>query len=257
MHFVRGRRREPARLGIPLLLAAGSLGLLGLLWRRMAAPRTDRNRRGARSNLTIADAPPSAALTAAVAAPDTQLAPAGSGPLVHREYDILVTGSTLSAPALLRLMQRHLSELSPSALAHFEKSHGLEGLARVGDEYDITMLGPWNGRVRVIESTTRHFTLVTLEGHPEAGHITFTVAQASDSDDTLQVLIESWARARDAIVAVAYGTLGVGKQMQAEVWITFLQRLSALAGVERTPEVRIRTERLAPSDAPMGPARDA
>lgn len=257
MYFVRNRKREPARHGVALLLAAASLGLLGLVWRRMAAPRTKRTPAGAGSNPSLADAMPGALTTAVAAAIDAQLAPAGSGPLVHREYDILVTGSTLSAPELLRLMQRHLSELAPSALAHFEKSRGLEGLARVGDEYDITMLGPWNGRVRVIESTTRHFTLVTLEGHPEAGHITFTVAPASDSADTLRVLIESWARARDAIVAVAYGTLGVGKQMQAEVWITFLQRLSALAGVERTPEVRIRTERLAPPDALMGPARDA
>ena len=127
----------------------------------------------------------------------------------------------------------------------------------MGDEYDITLLGPWNGRVRVVESTARHFTLVTLDGHPEAGHISFSVAPVADSNDTLQVLIESWARARDAIVAVAYGTLGVGKQVQTEVWITFLQRLSALAGVAQTPEVRIRTEALAAIDAPPGPRRDA
>lgn len=257
MRNVRGRKRESTRLAVPLLLGLGSLGLFALVWRRMAAPRTDRDTRRGGSEHPIADAARPALPAAVAAAPDTQLAPAGSGPLFHRRYDVLISGSTFSAAALLRLMQRHLSELAPSALAHFEKSQGSEGLARVGDEYDITLLGPWNGRVRVVESTARHFTLVTLDGHPEAGHISFSVAPVADSNDTLQVLIESWARARDAIVAVAYGTLGVGKQVQTEVWITFLQRLSALAGVEQTPAVRIRTEALAAIDAPRGPIRDA
>lgn len=257
MRVIRERQGESIRLAVPLLLAVGSLSLFALVWRRISAPRTERKLSPGRSGRASVHAPPSLSTRGVAAAPDTQLAPAGSGPLFHRQYDVLITGSALSAGALLRLLQRHLSELAPSALAHFEKSQGSDGLARVGDEYEITMLGPWNGRVRVIESTTRHFTLVTLDGHPEAGHITFSVAPVGDPPDTLQVLIESWARSRDSVVALAYGTLGVGKQVQAEVWITLLQRLSALAGVEGTPEVRIRTEQLAETDALPKPAPDA
>ncbi len=94
---------------------------------------------------------------------------------------------------------------------------------------------------------TLTFTPVTLDGHPEAGHITFSVAEDTSDPESKRVRIASWARARDAVVAAAYGTLGIGKQMQTEVWITFLQRLSMLAGVERAPEVRIATEVLSPS----------
>ena len=123
------------------------------------------------------------------------------------------------------------------------------------DEYDITMLGPWNGKVRVTESTLDHFTLVTLDGHPEAGHITFRVVTDDDTPDTIRVQIESWARARDAVVHAAYATLGIGKQIQTEVWITFLQRLSTLAGMHTTPEVQLTTEQL-PQKGLSSPAGD-
>ena len=257
MRHMRRRERDSISLTVPLLLAAGSISLFALLWRRIAAPRTSRRMSDVESGFASADVPAPGSSQGGETARDAQLAPAGSGPLVHRRYDVLITGCAMSASALLRMLQRNLSDLAPSALAHFEKSHGSDGLARVGDEYEITMLGPWNGRVRVIESTPRHFTLVTLDGHPEAGHITFSVAATGEFTDTLQVLIESWARARDSVVAVAYETLGVGKQMQAEVWITFLQRLSALAGMEHTPEVRITTEELASAATPPTPGLDA
>ncbi len=257
MRHIRPRPSEPVSLAVPLLLAAGSLSLLALVWRRISAPRIERTLSRGGTERSRAGAPPTISSRAAEITPHAQLAPAGSGPLVHRRYDVLITGCTLPASALLRTLQRNLSALAPAALAHFEKSQGSDGLARVGDEYDITMLGPWNGRVRVIESTPRQFTLVTLDGHPEAGHITFSVAETGEFTETLQVLIESWARARDSVVALAYGTLGVGKQMQTEVWITFLQRLSALAGMDHTPEVRIATEEIAVEDIPPLPGLDA
>ena len=164
----------------------------------------------------------------------------GSGSVFHRRYEVKLTEIAIDSAALLQLMQRHIAELSPSLLAHFEKSAGHDDLLRVDDEYEITMLGPWNGRVRVAESTPESFTLVTLAGHPEAGHITFSVSPSQP--DACCVCIESWARSRDGIVATAYATLGIGKQMQTEVWVTFLQRLSEMAGGRETPEVQITDE---------------
>jgi hypothetical protein len=238
MPYVRPRERDSIPIAVPLLLATGSLGLLALVWRRIAAPRAER--RIAQSHSAVVA--PEPARQVEVIADDAQPLQSGVGPLFHRQYEILLAGTSLEADAVLRLMQRHMAELAPSSLAHFEKTTGSDGLARVGDEYEITMLGPWNGRVRVVSSSARRFTLETLEGHPEAGHITFSVSPFGDYETTLRVHIESWARARNALVSAAYGTIGLGRQMQTEVWITFLQRLSTLAGVEETPEVRITTE---------------
>ena len=249
MPYVTRRTRDSIPLAIPVLLATGSVALLALIWRRMAAPRSQRT-------LTRQTAHPADLPTVPESAgDDTQHVHAGTGELFHRRYEVQLAGTGLTAGEALRLMHRHMTELVPSPLAHFEKSAGAEGLLQVGDEYDITMLGPWNGKVRVTESTLDHFTLVTLDGHPEAGHITFRVVTDDDTADTIRVQIESWARARDAVVHAAYATLGIGKQIQTEVWITFLQRLSTLAGMHTTPEVQLTTEQL-PQKGLSSPAGD-
>jgi hypothetical protein len=249
MQYGHRRTKDSIPRAIPLLLATGSLGLLAIVWRRMAAPR----RVGSVRDDAAAATSSATEIAPAAVAPvhsDQQTVHAGTGTLFHRQYDVVLTGTAHSSRELLRLLQQHLAELAPSMLAHFEKTAGSDGLLRVGDEYEITMLGPWNGAVRVSESTADSFTLVTLDGHPEAGHITFSVSEHGSGPDAKRVRIESWARARDAVVAAAYDTIGIGKQVQTEMWITFLQRLSALAGVGGTPEVVIATEELTVPDAP-------
>ena len=243
-------RQDTIPAVLPLLLATGTLSLLAIVMRQRMAPRSERKRRVmARSQQHIER---KAAHLASGSR--TQAATDGTGPLIHRCYEIELPDRAVTSDIVLRLMQLHLTELAPAALANFEKSEGSTEVFRVGDEYEITMLGPWNGAVRVAEMTESGFTLVTLAGHPEAGHITFSVDLDSGTFGTLRVRIESWARSRDSLVAAAYGTLGIGKQVQTEVWITFLQRLAALAGVNNRPEVRITTESLA-EDAPAPAAR--
>lgn len=249
MHYGRRSREDSALLLAPLLLGAASFALAVIVWRRQSAPR--RERRMAREVPTARHVPEP---QASVAAPDVQEASTGFGALVHRQYEIRLDGVSHSAQSLCTLMQRNIAELAPSALAAFEKSEGSEHRFSVGDEYDITMLGPWNGRVRVDAVAPDHFTLVTLDGHPEAGQITFS-AHDTTIPGTRRVMIESWARARDGIVQAAYRAFGIGRQVQTEVWITFLQRLGELAGATKTPEVRITTEEI--SEAEQLRARDA
>ena len=132
---------------------------------------------------------------------------------------------------------------TPETVVCERASDALEAVAQFGDAVIKPIFGSMgHGMVRVAESTHESFTLATLDGHTEAGHITFSVVESEDAP--LHVRIESWARARDSVVATAYHTLRVGKQIQTEAWITFLQRLSALAGVEGTPEVQIADEEI-------------
>lgn len=248
MHRTRRSTSDTTMLLAPLLLGAASCALAVIAWRRHTAPR--RERRVSRAVPGTAASPePDAldALDALTAASDIQHASAGSGALVHRQYEIRLDGVSYSAAALCQLMQRHIAELAPAGLAAFEKSEGSEQVFRAGDEYEITMLGPWNGTVRVHEVTPQQFTLVTLEGHPEAGQITFS-AHDTGIAGSKRVLVESWARARDGVVQVAYRAFGIGRQVQTEVWITFLQRLAEMAGARNTPEVRITTEEISEED---------
>ncbi len=228
-----------------VLVVAGSVAaitLFALMWRRVIAPRRERRRTKHR-----ADEHAGSSVTKAPAdhGVDHQGEESGVGDLTHRRYTIEVPGSTFSRQSLLREIQQRVHELSPSALADFEKTAGNASYMVVGDEYDITMLGPWNGRVRVAKVTDDSFTLVTLDGHPEAGHITFAIEDQSNQPDTFVVSIESWARSRDKAVQVAYDTMSMGREVQAEVWVTFLQRVAELTGCEDTPDVNIDSEDLA------------
>ncbi len=222
-----------SRLLLGSLLAGATVALAAsFIWRRKAAPRTESGTER-RSTESAPEQPQEQRA-------DVQSVGDGAGPLVHRRYSVVVD-CALSQREVFDVMSRNLAEFAPSALADFTKSIGRDASLEVGDEFDISMLGPWNGRVRVTTKTDSSFTLVTLMGHPEAGHIVFGVEPAHESQ-RVAVTIESWARARDALVELTYARLGVGKQMQTEVWVTFLQRLSSTIGVEVTPDVEVSTE---------------
>lgn len=214
-----------------------ALALLAHTVRRFVAPRREKRSERERSGATVPDSPVDAGV-------DLQGAETGAGELTHRRYAIEVPRSTFTCHTLIRAIAQSMRELSPEKLAAFEKTAGSVATMLVGDEYDVTMLGPWNGRVRVAEVTDDSFTLVTLDGHPEAGHIVFSVRELTNRPDAFQVRIESWARARDEIVHVAYDTLAVGRQVQTEVWVTFLQRVAELTGCDEVPEVDINSEEL-------------
>lgn len=223
--------------GAVLFVVTSAIGYLLVRWRQLVAPRQEQRVGGDGHRLA---APREEQVGAD--ADDAQTAASGAGELVHRRYEVRLVDCSMDRLTLLRTIQRNLADLPPAALADFAKSSGDEHEMQVGDEYDIVMLGPWNGRVRVSEMESRSFTLVTLAGHPEAGHITFSVVDDLGESSGLCVRIESWARSRDKTVKFAYGTLGIGKQVQTEVWVTFLQRVSTLAGIVETPEVEIFTE---------------
>ncbi len=240
------RRAKPSssRYLLGSLVAGVAVALAASwIWRRKAAPRTESGtQRGSDE-----DAPDQPQEQRA----DVQSVGDGAGPLVHRRYSVVVD-SALSQREVFDVMSHNLAEFAPSALANFTKAIGRDASLEVGDEFDISMLGPWNGRVRVTTKTDSSFTLVTLVGHPEAGHIVFGVEPAHEPH-LVAVTIESWARARDALVELTYAKLGVGKQMQTEVWVTFLHRLSATIGVTETPDVDVSTELQShePADEPL------
>lgn len=226
---------------IAILLGSAALtiptALLMVAVRRRLAPRTEHARNASSSSMPRAPR---------ARGRDAQRASSGVGPLMHRRYVVDIPRSSLVAGVgsgeLMSAIKRQITSLSPAALAAFRKTAGSNGGMRVGDEFHITMLGPWNGRVRVVDVARDSFTLITLKGHPESGHITFRVRERRAMGRPLRVSIESWARSRDATVDLAYAKLGIGRQVQAEVWVTFLHRVCAMAGLKKPPRVRITSE---------------
>lgn len=159
-----------------------------------------------------------------------QPASTGSGPFFERCYQVSFQHARQSAAELFRTITCEIEQFSPDLLADFEKTKGAGHCLAVGDEFKIRILGPWNGSVRVTEMGVDYFELATLENHPEAGRIRFSLRHHPLLPNTLQFEIHSWARSRDGLVAFTYDTLGIGKKVQEQTWRTFCERVAEYCG---------------------------
>ncbi len=173
---------------------------------------------------------------------EVQAPQAGHGPLFHRRYSTRIRDAELTAGELLGRLTGDLNEAAPTSFARFQKVLGEKGRMSPGDEYVVRMPGPWDGPVRVIEVGPCSFRLATLEGHLEAGQIEFRVRDGDDQD--LRFEIESWARSGDRLSHLMYHRLKMAKEVQAHMWISFLEGVVALAGGRMDGGVRIETRRV-------------
>ena len=99
---------------------------------------------------------------------------------------------------------------------------------------------PWP--VRVIDVAPGSFRLATLAGHLEAGQIEFRASSNEEADVVFE--IESWARSSGRLVDFLYHRLRMAKEVQAHMWISFLERVVGLAGGRMTGGIELDTERI-------------
>jgi len=169
----------------------------------------------------------------------------GQGPLFHRRYRTRIRESEMSAETLVARLGTDLNQAAPTRFARFQKILGGGGGLSLGDEYVVRMPGPWDGPVRIIDTTERSFRLATLEGHLEAGQIEFRV-----SDEELMVFeIGSWTRSADQLSNLLYHRARMAKEIQAHMWISFLEGVVKLSGGRMTGGIDIDTHRVEEADA--------
>ncbi len=170
-----------------------------------------------------------------------QSAATGSGPWLERRYFIDVARPRRTPAQLMAEIQADVAHFVPELLADFKKKEGSENGLRVGEEFEISILGPWNGCVRVTEVGATFFEFITLEGHPEAGRIRFEAHYLDESPGVLRFEIRSRARSRDGLVAFAYNTTGIGKRVQEATWVEFCRRAAAASGGQALGDVTVET----------------
>lgn len=175
----------------------------------------------------------------------------GHGPLFHRRYQTHIRDSELQAEDLVAAVKSNLNRPAPTTFARFQKVLGDDRAMAVGDEYVVRMPGPWDGPVRVIDAGALSFRFATLDGHLEAGQIEFRAAPGVAGG--LRFEIESWARSSGRFSNLLYHNLRMAKEIQAHMWISFLEGVVDLAGGRMTGGVDIETERVV--DAPNADAR--
>jgi hypothetical protein len=165
----------------------------------------------------------------------------GAGPLFHRRYAITVREPEVSPEELIARVANDLNRVTPTEFAVFQKVHGNGDEMRVGDEYVVRMAAPWDGPVRVIDTTPRSFRFATLAGHLEAGQIEF---RASEAPEGLRFEIESWARSGDRLSNLLYHRLRMAKEIQLHMWTSFLERVARESGGRLTGGIDIHTRRV-------------
>jgi hypothetical protein len=142
----------------------------------------------------------------------------------------------------MEAIQCNPNATAPTTFARFQRVDGGRDRLSVGAEFVVRMPGPWDGPVRVVQAGPRSFRLATLAGHLEAGQIEFRVAP--DGDGRLMFEIESWARSSSRLVNLLYHRLRMAKEVQAHMWISFLERVVRLSGGRMTGGIELHTERI-------------
>lgn len=144
---------------------------------------------------------------------------------------------------LITHVREHFCELPPEALVRFSAPDGVG----VGAELDIEITAAQDCRVRVIHADAQSFTLGTLDGHPEAGRITFGAYRHASG----VVVFHIRSRARSATTAHLLGFLTLGEAMQTNTWTDFINRAAAMAGARISGAIRADTEQVGetPEDA--------
>ena len=176
----------------------------------------------------------------------------GIGPLFHRRYGTRIRESSLSPERLMEKLQADLNRAAPTKFARFQLVHGEHGRLAVGDEFVVRMPGPWDGPVRVVDVGPRSFRLATLVGHLEAGQIEFRASANENAEIVFE--IESWARSSSPLVNLLYHRLRMAKEVQAHMWISFVERVARLAGGRMTGGIELETERI--ETPPPDPSSD-
>lgn len=146
----------------------------------------------------------------------------GAGPLLMRDYWAILADCSFSPSELMCRVKERFCDLPPEALVKFAAPDGLG----CGTELDIDIMPAQHCRVRVIHEDAQSLTLATLEGHPEAGRITFGAYRNSAGE----VIFHIRSRARSASAAHLIGFMAIGEAMQTNTWTDFINRTASSAG---------------------------
>jgi hypothetical protein len=172
----------------------------------------------------------------------------GSGPLLQRDYSGVIEGTNCSPEELAKFIRERFIDLAPQETAAFENSDGGRAPLKVGDELKIRIGGFMPCQVRVVHVDDVSLTLRTLEGHPEAGRVSFGAGR----DDEGRLTFRIRSRARSGGLIHYLGFLMMGRAMQARCWIRFIGRAAEICGGRLAGPVRVSTTKVAEEPADVG-----
>jgi hypothetical protein len=158
----------------------------------------------------------------------------GAGPLLQRDYWAVLAGCDLKPSDLMAHVKSHFCEFPPASLVEFVTDGCLVRDARL----DIRIKPGQHCAVRVIHEDAQSVTLATLEGHPEAGRITFGAYRNAAGG----LIFHIRSRARSTSPLKRIGFLAIGDAMQTNTWADFIKNAAASVGAHIPDAIHADTE---------------
>jgi hypothetical protein len=156
----------------------------------------------------------------------------GFGQLWQRTFRVCLGGAPLTPQQVVQIWKEKLPELMPSNNRFYPSLSGVKPgeIVLINAELPVLVPGgmPVATGVLVLYADALEFTVMTPEGHLEAGFNTFS---AFERDGAVYAQVLSLARTADPIYEIGYTLFNFGKQHEA-IWCQVLQNLAAALGVQ-------------------------
>jgi NADH dehydrogenase len=175
-----------------------------------------------------------------------QLPHEGVGKLEHKSFWALIRGSDYDVPELMRIFRTEARELLPLEFVQQNGSPGGDGARPLDVDDTLTLHLPARGeiQVRVEEASDRRVTLATVEGHPLAGIVRFSLDRAGAD---LRFQIDVYTRSANLLDFVVM-KLG-GQAMQRSAWQTAVENVVSRSGGEAAEGVQHDKKKLDEEEA--------
>jgi hypothetical protein len=144
----------------------------------------------------------------------------GFGQLWQKTYRLDLVGCEASPQEVVAIWKAHFPEFQPPDNRFFPSLAGVTPGEVVLINASLQGI-PIQTGVMVLYADDLSFTLMTPQGHPESGWVTFSCQQANG---TTTAIVQSIARANDPIYELGF-LLG-GSQAQEMIWKTVLTNLA-------------------------------
>lgn len=163
----------------------------------------------------------------------------GFGQLWRKTYQVRLVGKSISPEEAVATWKERLPEFMPENSRFYPSFRGIDAGQVVLIDAKMPGGAPVSTGVLVLHSDATRFTVVTPQGHPEAGYNSFS---AHREGDATVAQIQSMARAADPVYEFGYRFLG-GMKHQENIWRHVLTELARYYGLRR-PTIEMRREKL-------------